>query len=80
MKKDKYVSNNFVQYANHLYSQGNNVNKIKSNIHNMKVDIDEKLFEDFYIEYPEFCVDDCNRLMGLLNDDYINYLKWIMHE
>ena len=80
MKKITDKSNNFQTYANHLNSQNDNFNKNLLQEHNIEVEGMDDLYNDFYKEYPEFCVDDCNRLMKLLNDDYTNYLKWMTHE
>ena len=36
--------------------------------------------ENFYALNPEFFVKENNAIMRLLNDDYTNYLKWMVND
>lgn len=79
MKKVSRSVNKFSQYANHLKSL-TVVHKSSKYNHNINIDSMIVDMENFYALNPEFFVKENNAIMRLLNDDYTNYLKWMVND
>ena len=79
MKKEKVAMNKINKYANHLKSH-TVFHKYRSCKHNINIDSLCCELENFYALNPEFYVNESNAIMKLLNDDYTNYLKWIVDD
>ncbi len=78
MKKNINYKNKFSEYANHLNKHVSGASQhLLLYLHNINKADMEKQFMDFYKDFPEFSVEDCEEITRLLNIDYVNYIKWM---